>query len=85
MALGISMILIFLVYLVVRAHARRAFTGKEGMVGELGIAQTDLNPSGKVFVHGEIWEAEAAEPVARGEKVRVVAVLDTLKVRVRKA
>jgi len=85
MALGISLILIFLVYLVVRAHARRAFTGKEGMVGELGTAQTDLSPSGKVFVHGEIWEAEATEPVAKGEKVKVVAVLDTLKVRVRKA
>jgi membrane-bound serine protease (ClpP class) len=84
-ALGISLILIFLVYLVVRAHARRAFTGREGMVGEVGTAQTDLSPSGKVFVHGEIWEAEATEPVARGEKVRVVAVLDTLKVRVRKA
>jgi membrane-bound serine protease (ClpP class) len=85
MALGISLVLIFLVYLVVRAHARRAFTGKEGMVGEIGTARTDLSPSGKVFVHGEIWEAEATEPVARGEKVRVVAVLDTLKVRVRKA
>jgi membrane-bound serine protease (ClpP class) len=85
MALGISLVLIFLVYLVIRAHARRAFTGKEGMVGEVGTAQTDLSPSGKVFVHGEIWEAEATDPVARGEKVRVVAVLDTLKVRVRKA
>jgi membrane-bound serine protease (ClpP class) len=85
MALGISLILIFLVYLVVRAHARRAFTGREGMVGEVGRAQTDLSPSGKVFVHGEIWEAEATEPVAKGEKVRVVAVLDTLRVRVRKA
>ncbi len=85
MALGISFILIFLVYLVVRAHARRAFTGKEGMAGELGTARTDLSPSGKVFVHGEIWEAEATEPVARGEKVKVIEVLDTLKVRVRKA
>jgi len=85
MALGISLILIFLVYLVVRAHARRAFTGREGMVGELGTAQTDLSPSGKVFVHGEIWEAEATEPVAKGEKVKVVQVLDNLKVQVRKA
>jgi membrane-bound serine protease (ClpP class) len=84
-ALGISLILIFLVYLVVRAHARRAFTGREGMVGDVGTAQTDLSPSGKVFVHGEIWEAEAAEPVAKGEKVKVVEVLDNLKVRVRKA
>ncbi|MGA2533217.1 MAG: nodulation protein NfeD [Candidatus Aminicenantales bacterium] len=85
MALGISLILIFLVTIVVRAHARRAFTGKEGMVGEIGTARTDLSPSGKVFVHGEIWEAEATESVARGEKVRVIEVLDTLKVRVRKA
>jgi len=84
-ALGISLILIFLVTLVVRAHARRSFTGKEGMIGEVGTARTDLSPSGKVFVHGEIWEAEATEPVAKGEKVKVVAVLDTLKVRVRKA
>ena len=85
MALGISLILIFLVYLVVRAHARQAFTGKEGMIGEVGTARTDLSPSGKVFVHGEIWEAEATEPVAKGEKVKVVAVLNTLKVQVRKA
>jgi len=55
------------------------------MIGEVGTARTDLSPSSKVFVHGEIWEAEATEPVAKGEKVKVVAVLDTLKVRVRKA
>jgi membrane-bound serine protease (ClpP class) len=85
MALGISLILIFLVYLVARAHARRAFTGREGMVGEVGRAQTDLAPSGKVFVYGEIWEAEATEPVARGGKVKVIEVLDSMKVRVRKA
>jgi membrane-bound serine protease (ClpP class) len=84
-ALGISLILAFLVTLVIRAHARRAVTGREGMVGEIGTAQTDLRPSGKVFVHGEIWDAEAAEPVAKGEKVRVIKVLDTLKVRVGKA
>jgi membrane-bound serine protease (ClpP class) len=84
-ALGISMILIFLVTIVVRAHTRRALTGRDGMVGEIGTARTDLAPAGKVFVHGELWEAEAAEPVAAGEKVRVVEVLDTLKVRVRKA
>ena len=84
-ALGISLILIFLVTMVVRAQARRSFTGKEGMIGEVGTARTDLSPSGKVFVHGEIWEVEAPEPVAKGEKVKVVVVLDTLKVRVRKA
>ena len=34
---------------------------------------------------GMIWKAEATEPVAKGEKVKVVAVMNTLKVRVRKA
>jgi len=84
-ALGISLILIFLVYLVVRAHARRSLTGKEGMVGEIGTARTDLGTEGKVFVHGELWEAEAVEPVRAGEKVRIVEVLGTLKIRVKKA
>jgi membrane-bound serine protease (ClpP class) len=84
-ALGISLILIFLVYLVVRAHARRTLTGKEGMVGEIGTARTDLAPEGKVFVHGELWEAEAVGPVSAGEKVRIVEVLGTLKIRVKKA
>jgi membrane-bound serine protease (ClpP class) len=84
-ALGISLILIFLVYLVIRAQARPSLTGKEGMVGEIGTARTDLAPEGKVFVHGELWEAKAVEPVSAGEKVRIVEVLETLKIRVKKA
>jgi len=84
-AVGISLILIFLVYLVIRAQARRTLTGKEGMIGEIGTARTDLAPEGKVFVHGEIWEAEAVEPVGAGEKVKIIEVLETLKIRVKKA
>ncbi|MGA2586868.1 MAG: nodulation protein NfeD [Candidatus Aminicenantales bacterium] len=84
-ALGISLILIFLIYLVIRAQARRSLTGKEGMVGEIGTARTDLAPEGKVFVHGELWEAEAVGPVSAGEKVRIVEVLETLKIKVKKA
>jgi membrane-bound serine protease (ClpP class) len=84
-ALGISLIFLFLIFLVVRAHARKSATGKEGMVGEIGTARTDLTPSGRVFVHGELWEAEAAQPVRAGEKVRVIEVLDNLTIRVTKA
>jgi len=84
MAVGLSLIFLFLLFLVVRAHSRRAYTGKEGLIGEIGTAQTDLSPEGKVFVHGELWNAEAAEPIAKGSKVRVTRVLDTLKIRVDK-
>ena len=41
-AASISLVFIFLVYLIIRAHMRRAFTGKEGLVGEIGVAQTPL-------------------------------------------
>ena len=43
-------------------------TGREGMIGETGAARTDLAPAGKVFVHGEIWEAEADGPVRAGRE-----------------
>jgi membrane-bound serine protease (ClpP class) len=84
LAIGLSLIFLFLLFLVIRAHSRKAFTGKEGLVGEVGQAQTDLSPEGKVFVHGEIWNAESSEPIAKGSKIKVVQVLDTLKVRVEK-
>ncbi len=83
-AAGISLVCIFLVTLVVKAQARRALTGREGMVGEIGTARTDLVPAGKVFVHGELWEAESDQPVREGERVRVVAVVGGLKIKVTK-
>jgi membrane-bound serine protease (ClpP class) len=83
--IGVSLIVLFLVALVLRAQARRTVTGREGMIGEVGEARTDLAPDGKVFVHGELWKAVAESPVRAGEKVKVVAVLDGLKVRVGKA
>jgi membrane-bound serine protease (ClpP class) len=82
--LAVSLIVLFLLTLVFRAHARRSLSGREGMVGEVGTARTDLGPAGKVFVHGEIWEAEADGPVRAGEKVKVLQVLDGLKIKVRK-
>jgi membrane-bound serine protease (ClpP class) len=84
-ALGVSLIVIFLLTLVFRAHARRPFSGREGMTGKTGTARTDLAPSGKVFVHGELWEAVSEEPVRAGEKVKVIEVLEGLIIKVGKA
>ncbi len=66
----------------VRARRRPATTGQEGMVGLVGKVQSRLDPSGTVFVHGEIWQAESEEGVIdEGQKVRVTAV-DGLTLRV---
>jgi membrane-bound serine protease (ClpP class) len=61
---------------VVRAQKGRVTTGTEGMVGEIGVAKTDLAPEGKIFVHGEYWNARAVGMISRGERVRVRAVGD---------
>ncbi len=82
--LAVSLIVLFLLTLVFRAHARRSATGPEGMIGETGTARTDLSPTGKVFVHGELWQAEAGEPVRAGEKVKVLEVLEGLRLKVGK-
>jgi membrane-bound serine protease (ClpP class) len=56
-------------------------TGSEGLLSEIGQARTALAPAGKVFVHGEYWDAESATPVAVGDQVRILAV-DGMKLRV---
>lgn len=60
--------------LVVRAHVLQPTTGAEGLVGEVGIVKAVADGQGKVLVHGELWKARFAEPVALGAKVSVVAV-----------
>jgi len=84
MALSLGLIFVFLVYLVIRAHAKKVRTGKEGLVGEIGTAQTDLRPEGKVFVHGELWNAEAEGEIPKGAKVQIVRVLENLRLRVKR-
>jgi membrane-bound serine protease (ClpP class) len=56
-------------------------TGEQGLVGETGIAQTPLAPRGKVFVHGELWDAVSSTNVPAGETV-VVRRVDGLQLQV---
>jgi membrane-bound serine protease (ClpP class) len=67
-----------------RVRRRRVLTGAEGLVHERGIARSELRPAGKVFVHGELWDAVAEQPVSAGEPVEVTAVRDMV-LAVRKA
>lgn len=83
-AIGLSLIFLFLIILAVHVHMRKALTGREGLVGKIGVARTDLGPEGKVFVHGEIWNAEAQQDIPQGAKVKVSEVLENLKIKVTK-
>jgi len=70
-ALPFALITIFLLRLVIRARQLKVATGTAGMVGELGRAETPLSPQGKVYVHGELWDAYCAQPVPAGAAIRV--------------
>ena len=68
----------------IRAQAQKVTTGREALVGAVGVARGDLNPSGTVFVQGEIWSAESvAGPIPSGARVRVASV-DGLRLQVKK-
>jgi membrane-bound serine protease (ClpP class) len=58
----------------VRAMRRRPATGREEMVGLVGIVQTALTPHGQLAVHGELWEAISDRPLQPGDKAEVVRV-----------
>lgn len=57
-----------------RAQMRRPQVGVEALVGAEGVVTQALNPEGKVFVQGELWNAESDGPIPEGERVRVVSV-----------
>jgi membrane-bound serine protease (ClpP class) len=76
-----ALITMFLVSLVIRARSNKAVMSEGGLLNEIGEARTALEPAGKVFVHGEYWDAISTAPVSAGGHVRVVAV-DGMKIRV---
>ncbi len=80
----ISLFFIAVAGIVFRSHLRRTPTGAEGMVGEKGVAITDLSPEGQVYIHGEYWHAVSVEPVAAHEPIEVLEVVG-LKLKVRRA
>jgi membrane-bound serine protease (ClpP class) len=80
----VASLFILAVWLAVRAQRGRTVTGREGLVGEVGEARSDLAPDGTVFVHGEIWRAASTAPVSKGQPVRVVSV-EGLRLRVEPA
>jgi membrane-bound serine protease (ClpP class) len=84
-ALGVSLpvgaITVFLMTIALKARAGKRVSGMEGMVGEIGTAQTPLSPNGKVFVHGELWDATASSPIGQGGRVTVKRV-DGLRLKV---
>jgi membrane-bound serine protease (ClpP class) len=78
-----ALIMVFAVTKVVQARRREPVTGKDELVGQLGVVRRALDPAGLVFVHGELWQARTTgEPIAVGTTVQVNAIGDGLVLEV---
>ncbi len=70
-SIPLGLITAFLMTIALKARRNKVVTGEQGLVGETGVAQTALSPQGKVFVHGELWDAVASSPLPVGQMVVV--------------
>jgi len=77
-SISFGLITIFLLNIALRARRGKVVTGEKGLIGETGTAQTSLRPEGKVFVHGEIWNAYSPTGADPGQTVRVTAIHDLI-------
>jgi membrane-bound serine protease (ClpP class) len=58
--------------LVFKSQLSKPRTGASGLLGEIGVVKEPIFKEGKVFVHGELWNAMSKDPIEKGAKVRVV-------------
>lgn len=80
-SLPLGLITVFLMTIAFKARQNKVVTGEQGLIGEIGVVQAPLNPWGKVFVHGELWDAVAPTNIEVGRQVVVRRVQDlTLQV-----
>ena len=67
-----ALFFIVLMGLIVKAQKGKPETGMDGLIGMTGKALDDFDKNGKVFVHGEYWDARISAPISKGANIRVV-------------
>jgi membrane-bound serine protease (ClpP class) len=60
--------------MVFKAQVSQPKTGDAGLIGKKGVVRHPLRPEGKIFIHGELWQARAHIALEVGTKVRVTEV-----------
>jgi membrane-bound serine protease (ClpP class) len=67
---------LFLMRSILRVHRQKPSGGREGLVGEIGEARSDIvaGKVGKVFVHGELWNARSEEPIKMSDEIEIISI-----------
>jgi membrane-bound serine protease (ClpP class) len=73
MSLATAAFFVFALSKGIKIQWKKPVTGREGLLGKVGIAKTVLDPEGTIFVHGERWQASVIdEKIKEGEEVEVL-------------
>lgn len=79
-----ALFFLFIVKIGFNALRKPYVSGREGVVGHVGEARTDIDPDGMVFVDGSLWSATAdGATIDKGDQV-VVTKMDGLKIQVKR-
>ncbi len=71
---AVSALFIFLVgTMALKARRQPVVTGKEQLLGSLGVTLEDIQNEGWARIHGEHWKVRSDVPLARDQPIRVVA------------
>jgi len=81
--LAVTSFALIVVTKAIKAHRQSPASGREGLLGEGGKAESDIVPEGKVFVRGEYWEAWSEEPISKGDRI-IVQGVEGMKLKVKK-
>ena len=75
MSLATAAFFVFALSKGIKIQWKKPVTGREGLLGKVGIAKTNLTPEGTIFVHGERWQASTeGEKIKEGEEVKVLEI-----------
>jgi membrane-bound serine protease (ClpP class) len=61
-------------FLALKTQLAQPVSGKEGLIGRIGEARSEIAPKGSVFFEGEFWTARSKKPIPSGASVKVVKV-----------
>jgi len=73
--IGIAIIfaglIIFILGYTIKLRRRISVSGRDSIVGGVGVAVTDFDGDGKVWLEGESWAARSNVPIAKDQKIVV--------------
>ena len=79
----LAAVMALVAFKIVQVRRAPVVTGSSEMLGQVGVVRQRLDPTGFIFVHGELWQARSTdEPIEPGTPVRIERIDDDLVLEV---